>query len=102
MPGEVRRGHETESIGIAEFGEDAFQFGRDIFRIAEPVPALSNTDRSDLSSPGVYVLEEMAMEFEVVVQIEAAIRRRFFRPYDEECHLCFIKQSRVRDIKQVL
>ena len=32
MPGEVRRGHETESIGIAEFGEDAFHFGRDIFQ----------------------------------------------------------------------
>ena len=42
------------------------------------------------------------MEFEIVVQIEAAIRRRFFRSYDEERHLCFLEQSRVRDIEQVL
>jgi hypothetical protein len=100
VDGEFRRGHSRDDIGFSKFGEGTPKLTLDVLGVTEPISVFAYANGSDLPGPGIYVLEEMAVQFEVVVQIEAAIRR-LFRPDDEKHYLCFLKQLRIGDIEQI-
>lgn len=90
-----------ERVYVAKLGEDALQLDPNIFWITEPVAALADSDRTNLSGPGVDVLEQMLVKVEIVPNIQVSGRKGLVGTGQKQRQFRLFQQSSVLDVEKV-